>query len=206
MIRRGAWLTAACCLLATFVPAVAHHSQAMFADTPVWVTGTVLRLRAVDPHVMIELRETGKGGVARKWIIEGPRRGRLDTILENHGGISANRMLKEGDRISVCGFPLQKGFSPERMYRDWPPEQGRFVHGQVLVLTDGLMHAWGPYGRLDNCMREGDASADWIAFINRDPLAHRQWCDGLSRPRPAGSGARAVVGEVNKGLSRPCTR
>ena len=35
----------------------AHHSQGMFVDTPVWVTGIIVRYRPVDPHAMIELRE-----------------------------------------------------------------------------------------------------------------------------------------------------
>lgn len=206
MNRFGAVLTAACVLAAPSIVAMAHHSQAMFADTPLWITGTVLRFRAVDPHVMIELRETGSDGVTRKWIIEGPRRGRLDTILQNQGGITADKMPREGDRISVCGFPLTKDFSPDRMYRDWQPERGRFVHGEVLVLADGLMHAWGPYGTLDKCLREGDDTGDWIAFLNRDPLAHRQWCDAFARRRPDRPDSRPVVKAVNSGLSTPCAR
>lgn len=206
MNRGSAIFTAACLLVVTSVVATAHHSQAMFADTPVWTTGTVLRFRAVDPHVMIELQEAGSDGVARRWIIEGPRRGRLESILQAHGGIAADRLLREGDRISVCGFPLAKDFSPDRMYRDWPPEQGRFVHGQVLVLTDGRMHAWGPYGTLDHCIREGDAPGDWIAFLNRDPLAHRQWCDALGRRRPDPPVSRSFVKAVNNGLSVSCAR
>ena len=65
----------------------AHHSAAMFVETPVWVTGTVVKYRPGDPHAMIELQEPQASGPARKWIVEGPRRGRLERILQNNGDI-----------------------------------------------------------------------------------------------------------------------
>src|SRR5690606_13713452 len=129
----------------------AHHSQAMFVDSPVWVTGVIVRYRPVDPHAMIELHELQAGGPARKWIIEGPRRGRLEQILQVNGGIRDDQLLKIGDRVSACGFPLRSDWNPDRMYPDWPPEKGRFVHSPLLVLPDGRMQSWGPYGRLDTC-------------------------------------------------------
>jgi hypothetical protein len=124
--------------------AAAHHSQAMFIETPIWVTGTIVRYRPADPHVMIELQEPRPDGRGRKWIVEGPRMGRLDSILQNMGDAHAGQLLKVGDRISVCGFPLKKDLTPERMYADWPPEQGRFVHGQIIVMPDDQMQSWGP--------------------------------------------------------------
>ncbi len=136
----------------------AHHSQGMFVETPVWVTGIIVRYRPVDPHAMIELREPQPGGADRKWIIEGPRRGRLELILQDNGGIRADQFLKVGDRISVCGFALRKVWDPQRMYADWPPEQGRFVHGRVFVMPDGRLQSWGPYGAIDNCVRKSDAA------------------------------------------------
>lgn len=44
---------------------IAHHSQGMFVETPLWVTGTIVRYRPVDPHAMIELRETQPGSPGR---------------------------------------------------------------------------------------------------------------------------------------------
>jgi hypothetical protein len=93
-------------LIAVSGVTAAHHSQGMFIETPVWVAGTIVKYRSVDPHVMIELAEPQANGKARKWIVEGPRMGRLEWILENNGGITADRILKVGDRITVCGFPL----------------------------------------------------------------------------------------------------
>jgi hypothetical protein len=190
-------------LLAIAGSAAAHHSQAMFVETPVWVTGTVVRYRPVDPHVMIELREAQAGGPGRKWIIEGPRRGRLEQILENNK-LRDDQILKVGDRISVCGFPLRKDWNPNRMYADWPPEQGRFVHGQVFVMPDNRMLLWGPYGVIDNCVRKGDAAKTWISFLSRDPLAHRSWCESMQATARAHLTPRAFVDEVSRGLATAC--
>lgn len=183
---------------------IAHHSQGMFVETPVWVTGIIVRYRPVDPHAMIELRELQPGGAGRKWIIEGPRRGRLEWILQNNGDVRDDQILKVGDRISVCGFPLRKDWDPKRMYPDWPPEQGRFVHGQVFVMPDGRLQSWGPYGTIDNCVRSTDTAGTWIAFLNRDPLAHRQWCDAKASTFRTHLTPRAFVDEVNRGLTMAC--
>ncbi|MEO6367451.1 MAG: hypothetical protein ABIP38_05595, partial [Steroidobacteraceae bacterium] len=148
--------------------------------------------------------EPQPSGPARKWIVEGPRMRRLESILDNNGGIHADQILKVGDRIAVCGFPLKKDWDPSRMYADWPPEQGRFVHGQVFVMPDGRMQSWGPYGLIDNCVRKGDGAKTWIAFVNRDPLAHGQWCDARRYPQSAHLTARSFIEEVDRGLLAPC--
>jgi hypothetical protein len=153
---------------------------------------------------MIELAEPQPGGKANRWIVEGPRMGRLEQILQNNGGIKANQILKAGDRITVCGFPLKKDYAPERMYADWPPEQGRFVHGQVFVMPDGHMQSWGPYGVIDNCVRKRDAAKTWITFLNRDPLAQKQWCDAASYTRLEHHTPAAFIGEINRELVAKC--
>ena len=204
-MRRSRWTGGfAATLLAMPALMSAHHSQGMFVETPVWVTGTIVKYRAVDPHVMIELQEPQSGGKARKWIIEGPRMARLAQILHNNGDVAAEQILKVGERISVCGFPLQKDRDPDRMYADWPPEQGRFVHGQLFLMPDGRMQSWGPYGRLDNCIRPGDTARAWITFLDRDPLAHRQWCDAMRSGRQARQAPRSLADEVNRGLAASC--
>lgn len=182
----------------------AHHSQSMFVETPVWVTGTIVKYRPVDPHVMIELAEPQAGGKANKWIIEGPRMGRLDWILQNNGGIKADQILKVGDRITVCGFPLKKDFDPDHMYAQWPPEQGRFVHGQVFVMPDGRMQSWGPYGTIDNCVRKTDTAKTWLTFLDHDPLAHEQWCGAMKYVNLKHYTARSFIDEVNRSLAAKC--
>ena len=190
-------------LLAIAAGAEAHHSQGMFVETPVWVTGTIVRYRPVDPHAMIELREAQPGGPGRRWIVEGPRRGRLEQILAINK-VRDDQILKVGDSISVCGFPLHKDWDPNRMYADWPPEQGRFVHGHVFVMPDKRMLLWGPYGVIDNCVRKADAAKTWIGFLDRDPLAHRSWCESMQSTGRAHTTRRAFIDEVNRGLATAC--
>jgi hypothetical protein len=180
--------------------AMAHHSLGMFVETPVWFTGTIVRYRPVDPHVMIELQEPQPDGKRRKWIVEGPRMERLGWILENNGGIKADQILKVGDRISVCGSPLKKDWDPNHMYADWPPEQGRFVHGQVFVMPDGHMQSWGPYGTIDNCVRKNDTARTWITFLGQDPLAFKQWCHAMTYKIVAHHTPRPFIDEVNRGV------
>ena len=36
------------------------------------------------------------------------------------------------------------------------------VHGHVLVKSDGRMLSWGPYGKIDNCIRPGDTADKWV--------------------------------------------
>lgn len=197
----GCVVLAALALAAT---ASAHHSKGMFVDTPVWITGVITRYRPVDPHAMIELHEPQAGGPARKWIIEGPRRGRLEQILANNGNVRDDQLLKVGDRISVCGFALRRDWNPDSMYAGWKPEQGRFLHGQLFVMPSGRMQSWGPYGALDTCVRQGDSARDWIEFLDRDPLAHRQWCEALRRTSAPHAAPRALREEVARGLARAC--
>ena len=81
----------------------AHHSQSMFVETPVWVTGVIVKYRPVDPHVMIELQEPQADGKGKKWIVEGPRMGRLELILQDNGGIRADQIVKVGDSRAALG-------------------------------------------------------------------------------------------------------
>jgi hypothetical protein len=90
------------------------------------------------------------------------------------------------------------------MYADWPAQQGRFVHGQVVVMPDGQMQSWGPYGSIDNCVRTGDIAETWISFLNRDPLARGQWCTAMSDTRLTHHTPRSFIDEVNRGLGVPC--
>ena len=206
-MHRKAWISlVAGLLIAVTGVTAAHHSQSMFVETPVWITGTIVRYRPVDPHAMIELREAQPGDPdkKKKWIIEGPRRSRLEQILENNGKVRDDQILKVGDRVSVCGFALRKDWDPIRMYADWPPEQGRFVHGQVFVMPDGRLMSWGPYGVIDNCMRKSDTAKTWITFLNRDPLAHRQWCESMLAAGRTHLTPRTFIDEVIRGLAKPC--
>ncbi len=182
----------------------AHHPQSMFMETPVWLKGTILRYRPADPHVMIELEEKRSDGTTLRWIVEGPNMGRFGRILKDNGGVAPREFLRVGDTISTCGFTLRKAFPPDRMYTDWPPEEERFVHGQLLVMPDGSMLSWGPYGRLDNCVRKSDGSRYWIDFLNRDRRAHDQWCAAQSQRNLKQLQYDSLLDEVSRAIDMPC--
>lgn len=130
--------------------------------------------------------------------------GRLDRILELKGGMKPQAFLKVGDVIAVCGFPLKPEHAPERMYDDWRPSERRFVHGQVIVTPDGRMQSWGPYGKLDNCIREGDREQAWVEFLDTSPLARGQWCASQTYERMADLAPPQFVANVNRRMANPC--
>jgi hypothetical protein len=59
-------------------------------------------------------------------------------------------------------------------------------------------------GVIDNCVRSSDATKTWVTFLNRDPLAHKQWCDAVNSTRLAHHTPHLFVDEVNRGLGAAC--
>lgn len=179
----------------------AHHSMSMIdVSTSHWVKGTVVRYEPVSPHAIIELEERTPDGQAQRWTIEGPFPGRLNRILDLNGMSAGAEFLRPGDLIEVCGFyPKGTGATASS-----GAVSRRYVHGQVLVMPDGRLQSWGPYGKVDNCIRPEDRPERWLDFLNADPLAREFWCNV---PRIAGVGSTAPSGfvdEVNGLLTEPC--
>jgi len=166
----------------------AHHSIAMVEiGAPEWVKGTVTEYHMSDPHVMLKLQVQGKSGKPEIWNIEGPNMTRLRRM-------GAGRdFLKAGDVIEVCGFHLKQ-----------PLTKPDFVHGQVLVMPDGHMRLFGPYGRLTNCIRPGDSAEKWVAFLQKDPLAMPAWCDSHKYVQAASVAPAGFVANVEQLMGNPC--
>jgi hypothetical protein len=126
--------------LACAGPAIAHHSSSMFDMTEhLWLRGTVVSYRPINPHALIELEERTEDGQVRRWTVEGPRRDRLVGL-----GVDDD-FLKAGDVIDVCGF-----FGKDDVLRN------QRIHAKVLVTPDGQKWQWGPYGRLESCVDPDD--------------------------------------------------
>lgn len=194
MRKIGTWLVAIT-VLAGVGSARAHHSISMFdISTPVWVKGTVVSYQPITPHAMIVLEQEGGDGEGERWMIEGPFTVRLDRILSLNRIEADGEFLKAGDAIEVCGF--------------YPKAQGsasrRFVHGHVLVMPDGRMQSWGPYGKTDNCVRPNDEPRTWADFLNSDPLARGLWCSSRTYVRVVSITSPEFVEEVNRQLAEPC--
>jgi hypothetical protein len=196
--------TAALAMLACAGSLKAHHSISMIEiATAVWVRGTVVRYQPINPHAMIDLEETREDGRVQRWTIEGPFPGRLTRILNLNGMVDRETFLNAGDVIDVCGFfPKASGSSQGPPSDAAPPPP--FIHGHVLVMPDGRMQSWGPYGKLDNCIRKEDRAQPWLAFLNRDPLAREFWCNVPTFVGHGSTAPKEVVDDINRLMNDPC--
>jgi hypothetical protein len=167
---------------------LAHHSISMVEiSTPVWVKGTVVEFHARHPHVMIKLEVQGRNGRMAQWDIEGPNLARLARM-----GAGAD-FLKAGDVIEVCGFHLKQ-----------PHTRPDFIHGEVLVMPDGHMRHFGPYGKLENCIRPGDSAQIWVSFLKADPLAMPAWCDSHEYVQVASVAPAGMVAAIDRLVGKAC--
>jgi hypothetical protein len=177
----------------------AHHSVRMIdVSTAVWIKGTVVSYRAVSPHTLFELDETKADGQVQRWTIEGPFPGRLSRILSLNGMQADAKFLQPGDVVEVCGFFPKRAISPnERLPLS-------HVHGHVVIMPDGRMQSWGPYGKLDNCVRPNDRPESWLRFLNADPLLREFWCNVPAFTGVASAAPQALVDDVNRQLPNGC--
>jgi hypothetical protein len=91
-------------LLATALPALAHHSTAMYnMASPVTVTGVVKRFEWTNPHAHIFLEATDELGKKVEWDIE------MMSLnhLKSYGW--AHNTVQPGDTISCTGGAAKSG-------------------------------------------------------------------------------------------------
>jgi len=167
---------------------LAHHSISMVdIGAPVWVKGTVSEFRFQHPHVMFTLEFTGANGQVEKMQVEGPNLARMGRM-----GAGAD-FLKAGDVIDACGFHLKA-----------PYTKPDFIHAQVLVFADGHMRLYGPYGKLENCIRPGDSAEKWVKFLKDDPLAMPAWCASHQYTQVPTVAPPGFVDAVERLMGNPC--
>jgi len=86
------------------IPAVAHHSFAMFdTSRQTTLTGTVTAFQWTNPHAYIEIDVPDEAGAVKHWSIE---MGSPSILLP--GGWKHNT-LKAGDKITVMANPMRNG-------------------------------------------------------------------------------------------------
>jgi uncharacterized protein DUF6152 len=170
----------------------AHHSISWIdITTPVWVKGTVVQYEPISPHAMLVVDVRGAGGTVQRWTLQGPAPGRLERYH------LARDFLKPGDLIEACGFVPKP--QPEK---SWPPE--RFIHSQLLLMPDGQMQLWGPYGKLENCVRPTDSPQRWLQFLE-NPMARDLWCNSYTAAIPLSPlASEPLVDEINGELAQRC--
>lgn len=172
----------------------AHHSGSMFGPTPVWLQGTIVSYEAINPHATLVLEHRTADGRLEHWTVEGPDRRRIELM---------GTEPEVGDVVEVCGFALRDDVSRRSTSPDPYGLTERFVHGKALVMSDGHMESFGPYGKLDSCLRASDEMATWLDFLNSQPHALIDWCNGLGFNLPTVA-PPDMLDEINRRLGNPC--
>jgi hypothetical protein len=98
-------------ILALALPAVAHHSFAVFFDDSrqIKVTGAVQEFQFRNPHGVIKMSVTDATGAQVTWKAET----NSPSILERRGWTKDS--LKAGDVITIEGWPARDGSRYLRM-------------------------------------------------------------------------------------------
>jgi hypothetical protein len=110
-------------------------------------------------------------------------------------------LLKRGDAIEVCGFHYK---SQVAAHAETGAALPPFMHGHLLVMPDGRKQPWGPYGKLNNCVRAGDDAQSWVDFLNADAIARDLWCMPQRMGVPTVAAAKALAEEIDRRLAAPC--
>jgi len=91
-------------VLAWSLPALAHHSTAMFdRNTTITLSGTIAQFQWTNPHSWIQIRATGPDGTEQEWSIECDS----PNSLSRRGWTLS--MMKPGDVITLVVNPMKDG-------------------------------------------------------------------------------------------------
>jgi hypothetical protein len=108
------------------VPALAHHSFAMFdREKQVTLVGTVREFQWTNPHSWIEMDVADSGGGIEKWSVEM----NSPNNLQRQGWRSST--LKAGDKVTVIINPLRGGEKGGLFVSVTLPD-GKVLDGKVL--------------------------------------------------------------------------
>ena len=104
LVKIGGTIAAICGLVAGISSVAAHHSATMFDHAKtLTITGTVVELRWVNPHVSLSINGTIKEGEEPAlWLLEMTSPGNLVRA----GGWRRDA-VKPGDRVEVAMSPLR---------------------------------------------------------------------------------------------------
>jgi Family of unknown function (DUF6152) len=114
---RAIW--AASLVLWAALPALAHHSGAMFdMQHLITLKGVVTRVEWTNPHAFFYLNVKNEKGVVEEWAIEI----NSPNFLKHNGWTSST--VNPGDTITCTGAPAKTG--------------ARFMHGTMVELASGV--------------------------------------------------------------------
>lgn len=91
-------------LLATALPALAHHSFSMFdMKQEMTLSGEVKEFQWTNPHIWVQFLVTDDEGKVVEWSLEG----NSPSTLARAGW--SKRSLVEGDKVTITFHPLRDG-------------------------------------------------------------------------------------------------
>ena len=188
----------------------AHHSGSMYSPSPVWISGTVVRFDAVNPHTVTAIEARSADGQIRQWAVEGPGRDQINRL-------AVDRYVPQvGDAISFCAFPYKSADELSRLFPDADFSRSRaaaadaslprYVAGHVMIVPGGELQLWEPHGLIGACIQSSDAPREtWLAFIDSDPRVRDGWCTQRTYAVvQSNAELRETVEEVNASLDSPC--
>jgi hypothetical protein len=119
------WLSALVVL--AVLPAAAHHPAAVYYDASrsVTMSGPIVELRTVNPHVVLVIDGTGPDGRTGRWAFEGLPPNALQRSQNNY-----KERLTPGTTITISGWPAKD-------------PQARAFSGGKITFADGITMAFG---------------------------------------------------------------
>jgi hypothetical protein len=178
----------------------AHHTGSMYAQSPLWIKGTVVRFERINPHSIITLEDRADNGEVRRWAVEGPAQSQLDRM-----GI-AEDFPRVGDVLKFCAFPYRPEHSARLSARDAEGVPRQLIEGHVMVTSDGEKQFWDPHGLISACIgSSADSRKSWLAFLNSNPGAREAWCQQRASPATQSTASsRELVEEIDRWIDKPC--
>ena len=145
-MRRAFGTIVLAAVVASGIPATAHHSNPLYFDMSKAITleGEVLRVEWINPHVLLFLQSKNENGGLETWIIHGSS---LNNALRQVG--SMKERLKPGTPISARVYPPRNPLflNDEQTVLLTRPEDARkssrIVGGGQIRFSNGDVLAFG---------------------------------------------------------------
>ena len=101
-MKRAFGATVLAVVVASVIPAAAHHSNPLYFDmsTAITLEGEVLRMEWINPHILLFLQTKNEKGELETWIIQGAT---PSNALRQMG--TAKDRIKPGISIAARVFP-----------------------------------------------------------------------------------------------------
>ena len=109
------------------LPVGAHHPFTPYYDAskPASISGPIIELRTVNPHVVLIIEGTGPDGRTGRWAFEGLA---PNALLRRQAGFKER--LTVGTRIMISGWPAKD-------------PQARAFSGNTVTFADGTTMVFG---------------------------------------------------------------